>query len=175
LAGTDNLYIVESPDKARELLCTFLSPGTPLIGHGLENDLNTTRLIHSPLIDTALLFPHNAGLPYRNALRTLVSLHLGRAIQVVGSAVEGHDSKEDAIAAGDLVRFAIGKEWERMRRGGWSLEDKDGIKRLVAPKGFDEEFLEKRDGMPVVEAPKEVAGRKHKRDGEIEEGEVGEA
>jgi hypothetical protein len=127
------------------------------------------------LIDTALLFPHNAGLPYRNALRTLVSLHLGRAIQVVGSAVEGHDSKEDAIAAGDLVRFAIGKEWERMRRGGWSLEDKDGIKRLVAPKGFDEEFLEKRDGMPVVEAPKEVAGRKHKRDGEIEEGEVGEA
>ena len=86
LAGTDKLYVVESPKVAREVLLRILTPRTPLIFHGGENDLNALRLIHPTLIDTALLFPHSHGLPYRNALRVLVSQYLGRQIQEIGRA-----------------------------------------------------------------------------------------
>jgi RNA exonuclease 1 len=118
------LRIVESPAAARALLFSHLSPQTPIIGHGLENDLNATRIIHPTVVDTALLFPHKAGLPYRNGLKMLMRTHLGRDIQVViDGKMEGHDSKEDANAAGDLVRFAVGNEWRKMQQEGWTLQD----------------------------------------------------
>jgi len=123
-AGKRKLRIVSSPAAARALLCSYLSPRTPLIGHGLENDLNATRLIHPTIIDTALLFPHKAGLPYRNGLKALMHTHLNRQIQVVvAGQIVGHDSKEDANAAGDLVRFQLCREWEKMQREGWLLKD----------------------------------------------------
>ncbi|KAF8846660.1 hypothetical protein BDZ45DRAFT_637958, partial [Acephala macrosclerotiorum] len=118
------LPIVDSPAKARSLLFSVLSPKTPLIGHGLENDLNATRLIHPTIIDTALLFPHKAGLPYRMGLKTLMAQYLNKHIQVViDGKMDGHDSKEDANAAGDLVRFKIGEEWRKMAKEGWKIED----------------------------------------------------
>ena len=35
------LKIISSPEKAREILFKYLSPATPLMGHALENDLNS--------------------------------------------------------------------------------------------------------------------------------------
>ncbi|KAJ3496239.1 hypothetical protein NLG97_g2803 [Lecanicillium saksenae] len=49
------LKIVSSPAVARNLLFSLISPSTPLIGHGLENDLNAVRVVHPTLIDTVLL------------------------------------------------------------------------------------------------------------------------
>ena len=179
LQGVPKLHVVESPAAARDLLLRFLTPRTPVIGHGLENDLNATRLIHPTVIDTALLFPHQAGLPYRHALRTLASLHLGRTIQAGGgisagastsvgaeerAVVAGHDSKEDANAAGDLVRWAVGREWEKMKRVGWLLVDR----KLVPPERISEKFLE--DEMVKVEVGEKATGKR--RRGEEEEGEV---
>jgi hypothetical protein len=38
--------------------------------------------------------------------------HLNKHIQVVvNGKMEGHDSMEDANAAGELVRFALANEW----------------------------------------------------------------
>ncbi|CAG8975443.1 hypothetical protein HYALB_00012131 [Hymenoscyphus albidus] len=123
-AQPEALQIVSSPSAARALLFSHLSPSTPLIGHGLENDLNATRIVHPTIIDTVLLFPHKAGLPYRNRLKDLMAQHLNRQIQVVvdGKAL-GHDSKEDANAAGMLVRYKIGEEWRRLQRAGWVWKD----------------------------------------------------
>jgi RNA exonuclease 1 len=118
------LRIVDSPAAARAILFSYLSPATPLIGHGLENDLNATRILHPTIIDTALLFPHKAGLPYRNGLKMLMHTHLNKHIQVVvDGKMDGHDSKEDANAAGDLVRFALANEWQKMQRHGWVVKD----------------------------------------------------
>ncbi|KAG4031746.1 hypothetical protein MFRU_008g01080 [Monilinia fructicola] len=120
------LRIVDSPATARSLLFSFITPSTPIIGHGLENDLNATRFIHPTIIDTALLFPHKAGLPYRNGLKMLMQTLLNRNIQMItfteGKA-DGHDSEEDAAAAGELVRYQVGKEWEKMQRAGWKLKN----------------------------------------------------
>lgn len=155
------LLIVSSPAMARDLLFAHLSPTTPLIGHGLENDLNSVRIIHPTVIDTCLLFPHKAGLPYRNGLKSLMLQHLNRNIQVqivTDGKMEGHDSKEDANAAGDLVRWKIGEMWTKMKIEGWKIEEG----RFVAPTGelcsgqglLSVEFLERgegSDGSPMNE------------------------
>ncbi|KAI0450295.1 hypothetical protein F5B21DRAFT_441488 [Xylaria acuta] len=119
------LKIAASPKVARDLVFTIISAETPLIGHGLENDLNAARIIHPTCIDTVLLWPHSRGLPMRNGLKYLMEIKLGRKIQVdpTEGSPEGHDSAEDARAAGDLVRLKIRDEWKTMQMKGWALSD----------------------------------------------------
>ncbi|EIN10457.1 hypothetical protein PUNSTDRAFT_64972 [Punctularia strigosozonata HHB-11173 SS5] len=103
----------ESMDKARLTLSSLrksldalINEKTILIGHALDNDLKTLRMIHHRCVDTAILFPHPSGPPYRKALRFLVKEHLGQVIQSGGGSV-GHSSVEDSIATLDLVRWYI--------------------------------------------------------------------
>lgn len=119
--GQYSLSQVDSPYIARDLLFNLLEPETPLIGHALENDLNATRIIHPSIIDTCLLYPHPRGLPIRFGLKMLMKKHLDRDIQMDGS--RGHDSKEDARAAGDLVRLKVAENWKTMKRDGWTVRD----------------------------------------------------
>lgn len=113
------LRFVESPSIARDLLFEHLTPETPLIGHALDNDLNATRIIHPSIVDTVLLFPHPRGLPLRFGLKALMKKHLDRDVQMGGD--QGHDSKEDARAAGDLVRLKVSQTWKTMKRDGWTV------------------------------------------------------
>lgn len=137
------MQIVSSPVVARDLLFSLISPDTPLIGHGLENDLNAVRIVHPTLIDTILLYPHRRGLPMRHGLKMLMETRLNKAIQVeVDGNATGHDSAEDARAAGELVRLKVQEKWADMKSRGWSLVDG----QFVAPGGgkgsLSEKFLE---------------------------------
>ncbi|KAI0719584.1 Rexo1 protein [Cerioporus squamosus] len=89
----------------RESLDTIINSQTIIIGHALDNDLKTLRMIHYRCVDTVVLFPHQAGSPYRRALRSLAKEHLGRTIQAAGAA--GHSSVEDSVATLDLVRWHL--------------------------------------------------------------------
>ncbi|KAL1297290.1 hypothetical protein AAFC00_004845 [Neodothiora populina] len=117
----DPMPIVDSPAAARDLLCSYITPLTPLIGHALENDLNVVRLCHPRIIDTVLLFPHPKGLPIRYGLKMLTKQRLDRDIQMGGA--NGHDSAEDARATGELVRFAVKKRWEDLKRDGFTIDN----------------------------------------------------
>ncbi|KAG6378672.1 ribonuclease H-like protein [Boletus reticuloceps] len=90
----------------RQSLDVFINSETIIIGHALENDLKTLRMIHHQCIDTAILFPHRAGPPYRRSLRDLAKEHLGISIQTGGGST-GHSSVEDSVATLDLVRWHI--------------------------------------------------------------------
>ncbi|KAK3673470.1 RNA exonuclease 3 [Recurvomyces mirabilis] len=115
------MFTVDSPEKARELLCSYLAPETPLIGHAIDNDLNVVRICHPTIVDTVILFPHPRGLPSRYGLKTLSSKYLRRAIQQGGE--RGHDSLEDSVATGDLVRVKVGEKWKMLKATGWSFVD----------------------------------------------------
>lgn len=98
--------------KAKEL-GKYINETTIIIGHGLENDLKALRIIHPTIIDTAILFPHPRGKPWRNSLKILARDILGRFIQDFngsGSSGEGHSSLEDSIAALELVRWKVVNE-----------------------------------------------------------------
>ncbi|KAL2757983.1 hypothetical protein ACRALDRAFT_1092068 [Sodiomyces alcalophilus JCM 7366] len=130
--GPKKMNIVPSTEAARDLLFSLISPDTPLIGHGLENDLNAVRIVHPTLIDTVLLHPHKAGLPYRYGLKHLMAERLNRKIQIdTGSKSRGHDSAEDARAAGELVHLKLMEEWKNMQMRGWKLDPSK--KAFVAP------------------------------------------
>lgn len=47
------------------------------------------QLIHGTVVDTAIVFPHRLGLPYKRALRTLMADYLKRIIQDNGETSEG--------------------------------------------------------------------------------------
>lgn len=124
------LRLVDSPFIARDLLFDLLTPDTPLIGHALDNDLNTTRIIHPSIVDSVLLYPHPRGLPIRFGLKMLMKQHLDRDIQMGGA--NGHDSKEDARAAGDLVRLKVADTWKAMQRDGWKVTETDFLHPSVS-------------------------------------------
>lgn len=77
---------------------------TILIGHSLESDMKALKIIHSCIIDTAIMFPHRLGLPHKRALRTLASEYLTKIIQ---GNIAGHDSAEDAITCMELVIWKL--------------------------------------------------------------------
>jgi DNA polymerase III epsilon subunit-like protein len=116
-----SLFKVDSPLKARQMIFDLITPTTPVIGHAIENDLNTLRIIHPTIVDTVLLYPHPKGLPIRYGLKALSAEHLGRAIQM--GADQGHDSKEDAVATGDLVTLAVKAKWHSLQVDGWKFVD----------------------------------------------------
>lgn len=89
---------------------------TVLIGHSLNNDLHCLRLVHPYIVDSAMLFPLGRGPPALPSLKDLAWKHLHRRVQETkGGTASGHDPKEDAVAALDLVKCAYrktgGKPW----------------------------------------------------------------
>ncbi|KAH9062697.1 hypothetical protein EDB87DRAFT_1605401 [Lactarius vividus] len=91
-------------ESVRRALGRLIGTETILIGHALDNDLRVLRLVHQRVIDTAALFPHARGPPYRRALRDLTKECLTRHIQ---GSERGHSSVEDSVAALDLVKWFV--------------------------------------------------------------------
>uniref|UniRef100_A0A7C9EMB8 Exonuclease domain-containing protein n=1 Tax=Opuntia streptacantha TaxID=393608 RepID=A0A7C9EMB8_OPUST len=83
---------------------------TILIGHSLENDLLALKISHDLVIDTAILYKHPRGHPYKTALRVLARRFLCKEIQDSGN---GHDSVEDARTAMELalLKFRNGPDF----------------------------------------------------------------
>lgn len=80
---------------------------TILIGHSLESDMKALKIIHSNIIDTAIMYPHKFGLPHKRALKTLASEYLMKIIQ---NDINGHDSAEDALTCMELILYKVKEE-----------------------------------------------------------------
>ncbi|CEP64026.1 Rnh70p LALA0_S10e00540g [Lachancea lanzarotensis] len=91
-------------DVQRDIL-KIVSATDILIGHSLQSDLNVLKLRHPKIIDTAIIFEHKAGPPFRPALKYLASEYLSQEIQ--NSDGLGHDSFEDARACMELTKLKI--------------------------------------------------------------------
>ncbi|XP_072756864.1 uncharacterized protein [Anoplolepis gracilipes] len=85
-------------------LLTMFSDKTILVGHSLESDFKALRLLHDTVVDTSVVFPHKNGYPQKRALKNLCSEYLRKLIQ---NDIGGHDSKEDAVACMELIRWKV--------------------------------------------------------------------
>ncbi|GET86443.1 hypothetical protein, conserved [Leishmania tarentolae] len=84
-------------------LQSIVDTQTFVVGHSLENDFKACKCVpNCYVLDTTWLFPHPAGLPYKNALRFLAQRHLQRRIQQ-GS----HDSAIDALVSAELTQLKL--------------------------------------------------------------------
>jgi RNA exonuclease 1 len=91
----------------QQKLLSMVFEETILVGHSLENDLLALKMYHGRVIDTSLLYPHPSGPPMKSSLKYLTRGLLQRTIQNNGT--NGHDSREDAIAALELAQLKIKK------------------------------------------------------------------
>uniref|UniRef100_A0A914I1P4 Exonuclease domain-containing protein n=1 Tax=Globodera rostochiensis TaxID=31243 RepID=A0A914I1P4_GLORO len=80
--------------EAQQRLFELVNTETVLVGHSLESDLRSMRLVHRRVVDTSVVYPHRMGPPYKRALKTLAAEITQLIIQDDES---GHDSKEDAV------------------------------------------------------------------------------
>lgn len=86
--------------EAQNRLFELVNEQSILIGHSLESDLKAMRLRHERVVDTAVVFEHRQGFPFKRALRNLASEYLQKIIQEDDS---GHDSQEDAATCMSLM------------------------------------------------------------------------
>lgn len=76
-----------------------------LVGHSLQSDLKVLKLRHPKIIDTAIIYDHKAGPPFKPSLKFLVSEYLNYNIQ--DDKNNGHNSIEDAKACINLLKSKI--------------------------------------------------------------------
>ncbi|SCW02109.1 LAFE_0E14378g1_1 [Lachancea fermentati] len=89
----------------QEDILGMISQDDILIGHSLQSDLNVLKLRHPRIVDTALIYEHKAGPPFRPALKYLASEYLNTRIQCDDG--KGHDSFEDARTCMELTKLKI--------------------------------------------------------------------
>ncbi|KAK2901802.1 RNA exonuclease 1 homolog isoform X1 [Channa argus] len=98
--------------EVQQILLSFISADTILIGHGLETDLCALKLLHGMVVDTSVVFPHRLGPPRKQTLNDLTAEYLRRIIQ---ESVCGHDTAEDAAACMELMLWKV-KEDGRLKK-----------------------------------------------------------
>uniref|UniRef100_M4BAP1 Exonuclease domain-containing protein n=1 Tax=Hyaloperonospora arabidopsidis (strain Emoy2) TaxID=559515 RepID=M4BAP1_HYAAE len=91
-------------ENVQEKFLALVPAEAILVGHSIENDLLALRVLHRRVIDTACMYPHPKGPPFRSALRFLTSRFLSRVIQ---TNTNGHCSVEDAVATLQLAQLKI--------------------------------------------------------------------
>ncbi|XP_044759113.1 putative exonuclease GOR isoform X1 [Coccinella septempunctata] len=90
--------------KVQSDILELVTEDTILIGHGLDNDLRVLKLLHSNVVDTSLIFPHERGYPFRYSLKHLMSMYLQKQIQ---TSELGHSPYEDALSCLELIFFKV--------------------------------------------------------------------
>ena len=89
-------------------IASLCVPGTVLVGHSLMYDLNSLKIDHQPVADTALLFRFKDRPWSTPSLAYLCETLLGRKMRQGAGGF--HDSAEDAKAALDLVLWEMNQE-----------------------------------------------------------------
>ncbi|KAI3353424.1 hypothetical protein L3Q82_019946, partial [Scortum barcoo] len=84
-------------------LRTLLPSDAVLVGHSLNNDLLSLKLIHQHVIDTSLLYRREFGQRFK--LKVLAETLLQRQIQTEDK--KGHNPIEDAVTALELAQYFI--------------------------------------------------------------------
>lgn len=87
-------------------LANIISADDILIGHSLANDLHVLRMRHPRIVDTAIIYDHQGGPPFKPSLKYLASEYLHKIIQEENGD-EGHDSVEDSKTCIELTKLKI--------------------------------------------------------------------
>ncbi|KAG2417111.1 hypothetical protein HFD88_008329 [Aspergillus terreus] len=91
---------------ARNLLWQFIDAQTILIGHSLNHDLAVLGMVHTCVVDSAIITRLAVGEDCRRqwALKTLVRQFLDRDIQ---GGNDGHDCVEDTYATREVILWCM--------------------------------------------------------------------
>ncbi|DAZ94860.1 TPA: hypothetical protein N0F65_008162 [Lagenidium giganteum] len=97
--------VTHTLDDVQKDLLEMIYDDCIVVGHSLNSDLEALRIVHLKVVDTAVLYPHQRGFPFKTSLKFLSKTYLSKSIQT--RQMEGHDSAEDAIAAMELYLMKL--------------------------------------------------------------------
>ncbi|KAI9368582.1 hypothetical protein BJX61DRAFT_546402 [Aspergillus egyptiacus] len=130
-------------EAARGLLWEFVNSETVLVGHSLNNDLDVLGMVHTRVVDSAIVTRDAVGRDCGRfwGLKRLAKDLLEREVQTDKS---GHDCMEDAFAARELVLWCL-RNPDRLMT--WA----EGERRIIADKkremvGKREKSMKKKKG-----------------------------
>eukprot|EP00927_Polykrikos_kofoidii_P047230 TRINITY_DN4132_c0_g1_i3.p1 TRINITY_DN4132_c0_g1~~TRINITY_DN4132_c0_g1_i3.p1 ORF type:complete len:1076 (-),score=211.51 TRINITY_DN4132_c0_g1_i3:190-3096(-) len=94
-------------ETAQDKVLQLLHPETILVGHALQNDLSSLRIIHPKVVDTALLFSvEGEGQWKKHRLHSLVSMMKTKVATLQTVCTDkAHDSRQDASWALELALY----------------------------------------------------------------------
>lgn len=94
-------------ETVQERVLRLLAPETILVGHSLHNDLKALRMVHTKIVDTALIFTVPGEHTWKkHKLHSLVSIMRDRAATLKSTVdSKGHDSRKDAEWALQLALY----------------------------------------------------------------------
>src|SRR5699024_7745861 len=109
-----------------DLLWKFIDAQTVLVGHSLNNDLAVLGMVHTRVVDSAIITRLAVGEDCKRhwALKTLVRQFLDRDIQ---AGNDGHDGVEDTYAAREVTLWCLRKA---SKLQAWAA----GERRIIAKK-----------------------------------------
>ncbi|OHT10290.1 exonuclease family protein [Tritrichomonas foetus] len=85
-------------------LSAFADQNTIIIGHSLENDFRSMKLIHKKVIDTTILYNRDCQYPFKPPLERLYKKYIQKPFRELAGS---HDSIDDARASFELVKHAL--------------------------------------------------------------------
>jgi DNA polymerase III epsilon subunit-like protein len=112
--------VVDGWRAARDLLWRAIDTRTVLIGHSLNNDLGVLGMVHTRIVDSAIMTRLAVGEDCQRhwALKILVKQFLDRDIQ---TGNHGHDCLEDTFAAREVVLWCLRSPSELQA---WAAEER---------------------------------------------------
>ncbi|CEL06026.1 hypothetical protein ASPCAL07138 [Aspergillus calidoustus] len=112
--------VVDGWRAARDLLWRVIDTRTVLIGHSLNNDLGVLGMVHTRIVDSAIMTRLAVGEDCQRhwALKILVKQFLDRDIQ---TGNHGHDCLEDTFAAREVVLWCLRSPSELQA---WAAEER---------------------------------------------------
>lgn len=128
----------------QKFITTYVDSRDILIGHSLQSDLKALKIRHPKVIDTAVIYEHVKGPPFKPALRNLSSIYLGKEIQ--NNDAVGHDPCVDARTCLELVQLKLKKGLQtglnlNSETIFKKLEDSSNVKSLVFNKYAPDEAI----------------------------------
>lgn len=139
--------------QARSELWKYIDEDTILVGQALQHDLEVLRMIHTNVVDSAILT--------KNALCSEFNRHWGLkvlciellGIEIQNKGREGHDCLEDALAAREVVLWCCRHPQELERWGMVKREEEE--KKLEERKKAQEERKKEKEKKKEEEKEKE--------------------
>ncbi|OBA27901.1 hypothetical protein HANVADRAFT_22667 [Hanseniaspora valbyensis NRRL Y-1626] len=135
-----------SLEQVQEDLLNLFDSRDILIGHSLQSDFKVIKIRHPNIIDTAHIYEHVKGPPFKPALKKLSSVFLGKEIQ--NDDIAGHDPSIDARTCVELVTLKLIKGLQiglnlNSETIFKKLEDSSNVRSLIFNKfGPDESFAD---------------------------------
>ncbi|KAL4875985.1 hypothetical protein BJY04DRAFT_210883 [Aspergillus karnatakaensis] len=110
---------------ARDALWRVIDSQTVLVGHSLNFDLDVLGMVHTRVVDSAILTRDAVGADCRRfwGLKSLVREFIGREVQ---SGKGGHDGLEDTFATREVVLWCLRNPGELE---GWAAVQREGLEK----------------------------------------------